>query len=44
MEQILYDLIRTSNIILTNYEGTELNGLVSDDSIVNSVVKMLEII
>ena len=34
-----YDLIRTSNIILTNYEGTELNGLVSDDSIVNSVVK-----
>ncbi|WP_415776695.1 autotransporter outer membrane beta-barrel domain-containing protein [Arcobacter cloacae] len=34
-----YDLIRTSNIILTNYEGTELNGLVSDDSIVNSIVK-----
>ena len=34
-----YNLVTTSNTVTTNYEGTELNGLVSDNSIIDSVVK-----
>ena len=34
-----YNLVTASNTVTTNYEGTELNGLVSDNSIIDSVVK-----
>ncbi len=35
-----YNLVTTSNTILTNYEGKEgINGLVSDNSIIDSIVK-----